>query len=45
MFSNDSDDSVVLNPFDGLTLAYGSEQTEDDDPPSTSGNRGFLADL
>jgi len=46
MFSNDSDDSVVLHPFDGLALAYGSEQAEDDDDRlSTSGNHGFLSDL
>lgn len=45
MFSNKSDDSVVLNPFDGLSLAYGSERAESDRPTSTSGNQGFLADL
>ena len=45
MFSNDSDDSVVLHPFDGLALAYGSERAEDDDLSSTSGNQGFLTDL
>jgi hypothetical protein len=45
MFSNDSDDSVVLHAFDGLILAYKSERAEGDDPSSPSGNRGFLSDL
>lgn len=45
MISSDSDDSAVLHPFDGLILAYESEQAEGDDPSSPSGNCGFLSDL
>jgi hypothetical protein len=49
MLETNRDDSVTMNPFDGIALAYEPEsaraERDADDDVEEAGNGGFLADL